>query len=319
MRGWLKVVGALAGLVVLAEVGAGYLNFQRGSERGLGLAWLADRVQARMQSPTETHGISMHGVYQPENGALRKVLMESYAAEFDAFVKTARERSCALALLYIPTDPTYPAARNFFAGLAERGSVPFIDMQPVKERFDAEQLYLTPGDTHPSRLLAHLTARAVGDRVEGGLAGDCPGQDGDALVGPWVSDLSEIRETAKGLAFRFHSDARGFRSAGPRAAGAGKSVLIIGDSFSFGTSLADQDTWPAFLQRRLPQALVSNAGVGGISIVRQREILEVATKAARADLIILQVNETDLQGLTPAYWPEMKRKPELADQIGRFF
>ena len=317
----LKIAGISLGLILAAEVGAGYLNFQRGSERGLGLAWLADRVQSQLDSPDQ-RVISLSAVYEPRSTALRQVLEKSYSAEFDTFMQTARERSCAVAMLYIPTDPSFSDARAFYADLAERTDIPFIDMEPVKQNFGPELLYLTPGDTHPSRLLAHLTANVVAEHVRNTGTNPCKGDNsaGQALFGPWVNNLSEIRETAKGLAFRFTSDAFGFRATGIQKNNeTAPSILLIGDSFTYGTSLAGQDTWPASLQNRLPEYQVFNAGVGGISIVRQHEILKKATQDTRADLVILQVNETDLQGLLPAYWTEMKRPPAHSEEIAGFF
>ncbi len=317
----LKISGICLGLVFAAEIGAGYLNFQRGSERGFGLAWLADRVQSQMHKP-DPRVIAMSAVYEPRSTALRQVLEKSYTAEFDAFMQTARERACNVAMLYIPTDPTFEVARDFYAGLAEHADIPFIDMEPVKQNFGPELLYLTPGDTHPSRLLAHLTANVVAEHVRTTGTDSCEGNNSaeKSLVGPWVKNLSEIRETAKGLAFRFTSDAFGFRATGIQTESeTAPSILLIGDSFTYGTSLADQDTWPALLQSRLPEYQVFNAGVGGISILRQHEILKKATQDTRADLVILQVNETDLQGLLPAYWTEMKRPPTHSEEIAGFF
>ena len=317
----LKIAGISLGLILAAEVGAGYLNFQRGSERGLGLTWLADRVQSQLDSPDQ-RVISLNAVYEPRSTELRQVLKRSYAAEFDAFMQTARERSCALAMLYIPTDPSFSDAREFYANLANRADIPFIDMEPIKQNFGPELLYLTPGDTHPSRLLGHLTANVVAKHVRNTEVVSCKSDNSaeKSLIGPWVKSLSEIRETAKGLAFRFTSDAFGFRTTGIQTDNeTAPSILLIGDSFTYGTSLADQDTWPASLQNHLPQYQVFNAGVGGISIVRQHEILKKATQDTRADLVILQVNETDLQGLLPAYWTEMKRPPVHSEEIAGFF
>ncbi len=319
VRKLLKVIGVLCGLLLMAEVGSGYLNFQRGSERGLGLAWLADRVVTKSR-PSDLRGISLHDVYQPEFSALRQALEKSYSAEFEALMQTARERACDVVMLYIPTAPTFPAARELYAGLAERAGVTFVDMEPVKARYSAEQLYLSPGDTHPSRLLGQLTADAVAKHIEReSVQGCAEHEEQQEFIGPWVRNLSEIRETAKGLAFRFTSNEFGFRSAGRVEGAATRSILIVGDSFTFGTSLPDQDSWPAFLQRRLPQIRVLNAGVGGISIVREHDILRTATASARADLLILQVNETDLQGLTPAYWTDMPQPPMFSDEIAGFF
>ena len=323
MNRFLKWAGVGVALLIGAELSTGYLNFQRGSERGLALGWLTDRVSKKLAGPDTVTGISLDGVYQPNAEPLRLVLEQSYTAEFAAFAETARAHSCHVALLYIPTVTAFPQAHAFFTGLAKSSDIPFITMLPRRTRYAAEQLYLLPADPHPSRLYNQLTARAVAGHLSNAASGECdraaPAQRG--VTGPWPANLTEMRETVPDLAFRFNSDAFGYRSTGAPASddaqNGDRTVLLVGDSFTFGTSLSDQDTWPAFLQRAMPQATVFNAGIGGISIVRQREILERAVKDGPFHTIILQVNDTDLQGLSPAYWRHMPNPPALSEDIRR--
>ncbi len=80
-------------------------------------------------------------------------------------------------------------------------------------------------------------------------------------------------------------DAQGNRHT-PRAPGepsAGKRLAIYGCSFTYGTGLADTETYPALLQQALPDMRVLNKGVGGHGSVQ-------ALLRFRADILDGQVD-----------------------------
>ena len=57
-----------------------------------------------------------------------------------------------------------------------------------------------------------------------------------------------------------HSDSSGFRSNGSVPRGSGGLILVVGDSFTFGDEVDDDETWPAYLQK-LAGRPVLNGGV----------------------------------------------------------
>ena len=83
------------------------------------------------------------------------------------------------------------------------------------------------------------------------------------------------RDESHGIAVSI--DAEGFRSNGHAARTAGRSIVAVGDSFTFGSEVDDRETWPAYLESLLERR-VRNGGVGGYSIgqivLRAEEILK---------------------------------------------
>lgn len=62
---------------------------------------------------------------------------------------------------------------------------------------------------------------------------------------------------------RFSIDAEGFRRSAPLP---GKDVILaVGDSFTFGEEVKDDETWPAYLQQLLGRRVI-NAGVSGYGL-----------------------------------------------------
>lgn len=70
-----------------------------------------------------------------------------------------------------------------------------------------------------------------------------------------------------GLALSVNSQGlRAKREFGPRAPGAPTRVVCLGDSFTLGYGVGDDDTWPACLERQLPGVETVNMGQGGYGL-----------------------------------------------------
>jgi hypothetical protein len=73
-------------------------------------------------------------------------------------------------------------------------------------------------------------------------------------------------------------DEDGFRRNGRRPPPSGRCVLTVGDSYTFGDEVSDEETWPAHLERRLGRRVL-NAGVFGYGFdqiaLRAQDILKV--------------------------------------------
>ena len=65
-------------------------------------------------------------------------------------------------------------------------------------------------------------------------------------------------------------------------------ILAVGDSFTFGVQVSDDETWPSALERRL-HAEVVNAGVGGYGFGQAGLRARVLSKTDNFDLVILSV------------------------------
>lgn len=79
-------------------------------------------------------------------------------------------------------------------------------------------------------------------------------------------------------------DAEGLRVTGPR--GRGPRVLLVGDSFTFGSDADDEDTWAWHLQAAHPDWAVRDAGVASWSLTQAW----LRALQGDADLIVVGVN-----------------------------
>src|SRR5215471_18633844 len=72
----------------------------------------------------------------------------------------------------------------------------------------------------------------------------------------------------------------GFRSNGSEPSPLPADVLVVGDSFTFGAQVSDDETWPACLERKLGRG-VDNGGVGGYGTAQalRRASLKLAEKS----------------------------------------
>jgi hypothetical protein len=103
--------------------------------------------------------------------------------------------------------------------------------------------------------------------------------------GPGANSCSYIHDDLLGWASPsncvspgYNLDANGFRRAPGSVAPAGAPVLATGASFTLGIEVADNETWPAYLEVDLGRPVI-NAGVGAYSI--DQTVLNTERLAAR--------------------------------------
>ena len=70
-------------------------------------------------------------------------------------------------------------------------------------------------------------------------------------------------------------------------------ILILGESFTFGTEVGDEETYPAFLQKYLPQADVINFGVFGYGFDQMLLYLKEFGLKYHPDIVVIPFLETD--------------------------
>lgn len=87
-------------------------------------------------------------------------------------------------------------------------------------------------------------------------------------------------------------------------------VMVVGDSFIFGTGLRDEDTFPAQLERILNansggrRFEVINAGVPGYNLTQEIALAERLTEFYRPDIVLFSLiyNDTELKGFSDLGW-----------------
>lgn len=109
----------------------------------------------------------------------------------------------------------------------------------------------------------------------------------------------------------FRTDARGLRAtphAGPRLPGS-RRFLFVGDSFTEGSQVDDDQLFSRRLERALPGVECWNAGVGGYSTLQTLLALPGQLAAWRPDVVVLTVYDNDLQDNLMPYFSGLGPRP----------
>jgi lysophospholipase L1-like esterase len=306
----------LGGLAA-AEGGIAWWHLQRSPEAGSSIAWLAGRLHARWQAAQLDRDIrtSLRGVSPgrfeeavfavnplPEALAVRQELDERYRAAFLTLFRAVEARGARLVLFYPPmAPPGTNRGRQLFTELAQKFRLPLVEPDAMR-RLPLEIAFLLPIDIHPSRYGHRLMAEALAGAlaplallrapdlppgVSPGRLGDLPPNGADAIV-----------RTVPAYPYLLATNGQGLRMPErvPRNADR-QVVLLLGDSFTSGTSMAPEDIYPALLARLLPGRLIVNAGVGGFGIEEEASLFGEFWGAARADIVVLQLLDNDIEAL----------------------
>jgi hypothetical protein len=97
-------------------------------------------------------------------------------------------------------------------------------------------------------------------------------------------------------------DARGIRSNGSEVSTTTRPILAVGDSFTFGDEVADDETWPAYLQGMLHKRVI-NAGVGAYGIDQAYLRAEALFDVHDPDFVILSFISDDINRTEFSYYP----------------
>jgi lysophospholipase L1-like esterase len=120
-------------------------------------------------------------------------------------------------------------------------------------------------------------------------------QSYERVPGMWEPGQEIVATERPDLPYQVRVDSRGFRSTGVIARSGAPRVVFVGDSFTFGQFVNDDETLPAQVGDRLGVEAI-NAGVGGTTIVDQRIFLERAL-SVNPDVAVVVFFENDLDDL----------------------
>lgn len=164
--------------------------------------------------------------------------------------------------------------------------------------------------------VAELALRLFDLQAVGGLATVTKEEFG-RVPGLFSPGQSVVDRTNLKLPFHVTVDSLGYRAVEeldrvkPRNE---TRVLLLGDSFTFGYLVDDENTMPSQLERQLQSQCdrrirVINAGVGGTTIVTAAEMAERSLELD-IDLAVLTFTENDITDLASPLWYQLERNRE---------
>jgi hypothetical protein len=182
-----------------------------------------------------------------------------------------------------------PSAR--LAGLAIWNFVlTFVLLVPIEvgARHYLPSVYrrTVPGANHPT----HIAVWAESD----------PDLGWTVSRGPEYAALARVPYRINGQGFRDNED---FNALPQKPLGR-RHVVMLGDSFTFGVSLQDAETAPAFLSQRLgPEWRVFNLGVPGYGIDQMVLSYEKYRAALQPNIVVLTFIDEDIDRVFEAFRP----------------
>lgn len=129
----------------------------------------------------------------------------------------------------------------------------------------------------------------------------------------WVheADVDRAVEVEGGGSARFRTDERGLRATAhaDERASSRRRALFLGDSFTEGSQVDDEQLFTRRLERALGAVECWNVGVGGYSTVQQLLALPAQLARWRPDVVVLQVYDNDLQDNLMPYFGGLGPRP----------
>lgn len=264
----------------------------------------------------------------------RRLLSEfqaSYAAQFAALAEECRRADAKLRVLYLPSVEFWGNGRieavnvAFFDSLSRAHGVEFLNATPEFRKLPEVASTFLPEDAHLSRLGHQVTANFLAGALEGDRHrssvhhGSRP-----RLLGDLPGGLRELRELGKyERPYWLLTNPQGFRNPFPVEFPKGRQrILLLGDSFTFGPFLPEQDTYSGFLNRMSKDREFLNAGVEGYTIADEAALFAERARFSEPDLVVLQVLDNDIPGFFSFHRNEMRRRggqPVKATEAEREF
>jgi lysophospholipase L1-like esterase len=167
--------------------------------------------------------------------------------------------------------------------------------------------------------LAEAILRLIGQVPARGLH-SVSAKDFARIPGFWEPHQDFVNRKRPELPHKIHINSLGLRGPETTRAPRGPRVLCLGDSFTFGEFVNDEQTLPAHLSARLPAPVeVLNAGVLGTTIVDQSVFLPRFLELAPT-LVLLIFCDNDLEDLlkTPPLHVRYAQNRQLKSGLGQF-
>tara|TARA_B100001057_G_scaffold494595_1_gene591505 strand:+ start:2476 stop:3531 length:1056 start_codon:yes stop_codon:yes gene_type:complete len=296
-------------LLIIEGLSASIYYYKHGHPNGrLASEWVIERVSKKidrliaLKSAKSYPRISDELIINPKSNVEKKLkfyLIKEYEKEFSNLVNFLNVRSIPLVILWIPTSKSKKINNfyeNFFQDISEKNNLDFISMKKFIN-MPSWSIFMEPYNGHLTRYANHLISEELNKLISKNdyrLRKSFKCKD---IKGVWSSQTNEIWDVLPEVPYALTTDEYGFRQTSNLNYSKKKpSLLIAGDSFTFGPYLPFYDTYPSILQRKLSNWNIINAGVASFSIRSEANIIKKNLDCINPSLVILQVLDNDLTG-----------------------
>ena len=266
------------------------------------MLYKGDKINKKLQSEY----IPLDVLFSNEGDILLNELMDTYEKYFAQLIKEINNVNAKFSILYIPTkydsanDMIRRICRNYFKDLSNKYNLNFIDITTEFSKYSNEQVFLLPADIHPSRFGNILIADKLKNYLDyhNSYRSKHSFIERPKLLGNLKPNYNDIWAQVETMPYNVTTNSQGLRmnydltfpKEKPR-------VLILGDSFTFGTYLHNHNTYPSLLQNRIESMEIINAGMNGYTIYMELDLFRERAKYIEPDIVILQVIDNDIWGL----------------------
>jgi len=244
-------------------------------------------------------------LYLKQGEKLLTELMDKYEQHFIELKTEVDIIDANFSVLYIPShskgSKIGSVCHIFFKKLAEKYNVDFIDFSNDFFSYDFNVVTLSPENGHLSRFCNKLVADKIKDYldVRSSYHSNHTFKSPPKLLGDLQPNRSETWTIVNSMPYNVTTNSQGFRMSYDLIFPKQKQrVLILGDSVTFGPYLANHNTFPNLLAKKLNHMEIINAGIAGYTIHEETALFKERAKFTNPDFVILQVLDNDIHGLT---------------------
>ena len=308
-----KIVFTLTPLIILLiilEVSLRIVYFQTNSQSPLAIVASFRHVRgkvlaAKAKNYVQNYQIPRDALFSADAKELLEQFQQEYETNFKMLVEEAQKIQSKLFVLYIPTDlyenpENGLFCRNFFAHLAEKYQLEFIDLSEEFRKYPLDVLTLLPDDGHLSRFGNQVVAGKLAEYIDkySNYRTIFQFQKRVSLFGDLKPSDNSIWQIKPDMPYRVTTNSQGLRMGYDLTFPKRKQrILALGDSVTFGPYLPNHHIYPYLLERKYSDKEVINAGVAGYTIIDELSLFVERARYVEPDITVLQVLDNDISDL----------------------